>query len=63
VNHASSEVEDTGVGEVVMKGGDRACGRPRNAAQMWICALVLLLGAGVRADDVDPFMGDGRGTG
>jgi hypothetical protein len=45
-----------------MKSRDLARGLPGSMATLWICALVLLLGAGVRAAEVDPLMGDWQGT-
>jgi hypothetical protein len=44
-----------------MKGTESVRGRPGSAAKMWVCVLVLLLGAGLRAADVDPLMGDWQG--
>ncbi len=45
-----------------MKGTDSVRGLPGRAAQMWICALALVLGAAAQAADVDPLMGDWQGT-
>jgi hypothetical protein len=45
-----------------MRRRDAVRGRPGSAAGMWGCVLILLFGAGVRAADVDPLMGDWQGT-
>jgi hypothetical protein len=45
-----------------MKRADSGCGCLGNLAAVSISVLVLLFGAGVRAADVDPLMGDWQGT-